>query len=161
MNNKKVALITAVLLGFVLISSCTPSETNSPIPTDEEYVNRQILIRAPDYANKFDTRDFIMLELKYNTTNEIVFPNNYGLKIFEKTADGWVEIKEQPTERVPPGDIIFSPLKEMPAVPVVMVFPDLPDLGQKYSLRIYVIGQMSSNGQTIEVVAFTDIVLNP
>ncbi len=154
-------LISAVLLGIVLIPSCTVADVNNPIPIEEEYVNQQILIRAPAYVNKFNTRDAVILELKYNSTNEIVFPNDYGLRIFEKTADGWTEIKEIPTETFPPDDIILSPLKEMPAVQTVMFFPNLPDLGRKYSLRIYVIGQMNSNGKKIEIAAFVDIVLQP
>jgi hypothetical protein len=161
MNSKIIAQISTVLLCLVLTSSCTPSEVGSPIPENEKYVNQQILLRAPTSINTFGTRDVVVLELKYNSTNEIVFPNNYGLRIFEKTADGWMEIKEIPTETFPPDDIILSPLKEMPAVQSVMFFPDLPDLERKYSLRIYAIGQMSSNGQTIEVMAFTDIVLRP
>jgi hypothetical protein len=161
MNKKMITLISAVLLGIVLIPSCTVANVNNPIKIEKEYVNQQILIRAPAYVNKFNTRDVVVLELKYNSTNEIVFSNDYGLRIFEKTADGWTEVKEMPTETFPPDDIILSPSKEMPAVQSVMFFPDLPDFGRKYSLRIYVIGLMSSNGEEIEVAAFTDIELHP
>jgi len=161
MNKQTIALISVVLFGSLLLSSCIAPELGNPIQIAEEYVNQQILIRAPAYANKFSTRDVVILELKYNSPNEIVFPNNYGLRIFEKTTDGWVEVKEKLTDRIPPGDIILSPTKELPVVQVVMLFPDLPDLGRKYSLRIYVVGQMNSNGKEIEIAAFVDIVLQP
>lgn len=155
---KNITLIFAVAL---LISSCTTPKLNDPIQTEGEYVNRQIQIRAPAYANKFNTRDVVILELRYNSTNEIVFHDDYGLRIFEKVGDGWIEIKQKPTDRVPSGDIILSPRKEISAVQVVMLFPDLPDLERKYLVRIYVIGQMNSDGGKVEVVAFTDIVLQP
>jgi len=161
MNKQTIVLLFIVIFYSLSTSSCADSKLNDPIQIADEYVNRQILIRAPAYANKFSTKDVVILELKYNSTNEIVFPNNYGVRIFEETSNGWIEIKEKATDRVPPDDIVLSPMKEMPAVQVVMLFPDLPNLGRKYALRIYVIGQMNSNGKKIEIAAFVDIVLQP
>lgn len=128
---------------------------------DDRFVNKQIFIRAPAYANKFKTSDLIILELKYDSNNEIVFSNNYGLKIFESTKDGWIEIKEKPTDRIPSGNIVLSPWAEMPATQIVMLYPDLPNLQRQYSLRIYVIGQMKGDEGTTKISAYTDITLSP
>ena len=160
MQNKIIVLSCPILLALTLLTSCA-SEKNNPISINEKYVNQQILLRAPNYANTFRTRDSHTLELKYNSDNEIVFPNNYNLRIFENTSTGWVEIKEKPTERIPPGDIVLSPTKELPAVQIVILFPDLPSLEREYSLRIYVIGQMEVHGETEQVIACTQIVLYP
>jgi len=157
-------MITAayiVLIASILVTSCSSSELPSPISIDNEYLNHQIFVRAPSDSNTFNTQDVIYLEIKYNSTNKIVFPNNYNLRIFENTLKKWIEIKEKPMTRIPAGDIILSPEKMLPAVQGVYVSPALPDPGKKYSLRIYVIGQMEANGQSISVAAYTDVILRP
>lgn len=160
-NKKRRLTFYGALLGLLLLVSCTPSEESALVPIEESYVNTQILLRAPSYSNTFRTQDPINLELKYNTSYEITFPNNYNLRIFENNSGKWVEIKEKPTERYPLGDVVLSPDKEMPAVQVVVLFPDLPFLERGYSLRIYVIGDMKANGEIVEVAAYTDVMLRP
>jgi hypothetical protein len=153
--------ISLLILFQVFLVSCSSSDDNPPLSFENKYINQQILLRAPDYSNTFSITDPISLELKYNSTNEIVFPNNYNLKIFEKTADGWVEVKEKPTERYPPDDIVLSPTKYMPAVQVVPLFPDLLNPFVKHELRIYVIGNMKTGDGIKEVAAYTDVILHP
>jgi hypothetical protein len=55
----------------------------------------------------------------------------------------------------------LSPKTLMPAVQVVILYPNLPITDQKCFLRIYVIGQMQEKSETTVVAAFTDVVLNP
>ena len=161
MIEKKVISLIVILLCQVLIISCSDSVSVPSIDIEKKYINRQILLRAPTFSNSFSTLDPINLELKYNTDSEIVFPNNYNLKIFMQTGQGWVEIKEKPIVRLPSGDVVFSPSKQMPAVEDIFFSPQLPSNNQKYQLRIYVIGNMTKNGERINVAAFTDIVLHP
>lgn len=158
---KKKISIFCICIWLMLLTSCVVDEKKAPISIDDKYVNQQIIIRAPSYANTFKTKDFITLELKYNSNNVIVFPNNYNVRIFEEMTDAWVEIKEKPTERIPSGEIVLSPEKYLPAVQVVAFFPDLPKQDRAYSLRVYVIGQMKEKGEIKDVAAFTHIDLNP
>jgi len=160
-NHKVSILICSFFISFYLLSSCTTSERSSPLELDLAYVNKQILLRAPNYSNRFRSNDPVNLELKYNTNYEVVFPNDYNLRIFEYLSGKWMEIKEQPTERYPLGDIILSPEKSSPIVHMLAAFPDLPFLGRKYSLRIYVFGDMKVKSTIVKVVAYTDVVLNP
>jgi hypothetical protein len=95
----------------------------------------------------------------YQADNEIVFPNDYNLRIFKKTNEGWIEIKEIPTTRLPEGDIVLSrPTKTLESLSVA---PDLVDYNQSYHLRIYVIGDMNTNEVIKKVAAYTDVVLHP
>jgi hypothetical protein len=141
--------------------SCSELTPAPPIDIEKEYLNQQILLRAPNFSNSFNTLDRISLELKYNSNREIVFPNNFNLKMFIQTNEGWMEINERPIVRLPPGDVVFSPSKMMPAVQVIYFSPELPSSNQKYKLRIYVIGSMKEMGESIKVAAFTDIELHP
>ena len=161
MNMKLKIVANLFLLLLSLLVSCTPSGKSPPILLEDKYVNQQILVRAPNYSNTYNVGDSISLELKYNSKYEIVFPNDYNLRIFEDTGDGWVEIKQKPTQRIPSGDIVLFPTAELPAVQIVILFPDLPDLQRKYLLRIYVIGQMKIDGDLVKVAAYTQIALHP
>lgn len=154
-------LIFPIILLQILLASCSSLDSTPPVSFEEGYVNQQILLRAPDFSNTFRTTDVISLELKYNSTNEITFPNNYNLRIFQRTNGEWIELYEKPTERLPAGDVVFSPTKEMPAVHVIYLYPDLQEPSPKYQLRIYVIGEMRTKEGIKKVAAYTDITLHP
>jgi len=161
MNKKTLIFLIFIFLSITIFTTCNPKLKDDPIFIDKEYLNQQISLRALNYANSFTTKDSIILELKYQSNNEIIFPNNYNVRIFEYYDDVWNEIKEKPTERNPPGEIILSPEKELPVVQIVAVFPDLPDYNRKYYLRIYILGKMKEMGDIKEVVAYTELILHP
>jgi hypothetical protein len=161
MNSKEHFLRFLLLIVFLFLTSCSPAEPPTPIDIEPDYVNQQILIRAPAYANSFSPKDPIILELKYNSENEIIFPNNYNLKIF-KNADGkWIEIEEKPIERYPHGNIVLSPENTMQVVYALGAHPKLLFFSEEYSLRIYVVGEMKVNGEVLQVAAYTDVMLSP
>ncbi len=145
----------------ILLASCSSASNLPPLSFEDDYLNQQILLRVPSYSNTYKTTDPINLELKYNSNKEIIFPYNYNLKIFERSDVMWVELKEKPTDRFPLNDIILSPTIELPAVQVVVLFPDLQNPFREYDLRIYVIGNMKTNDGTEEVAAYTEITLQP
>lgn len=151
--------IFLAILSLVLIS-CSPTEENL-VNIDPSYMNQQILLKKAGVLNTFKIDDPIFLELYYNTNNVIVFPNNYGLKIYYKADNEWIEVAEKPTQRFPDGEVIFSPEKQMAFAESVVVAPSLLDKTRKYYLRIYVIGNMKVDADTVQVSAFTDIELVP
>jgi hypothetical protein len=139
--------------------SCSNSKNERLIDIEDEYVNKQILLRAPTFFNTFKTADPIVLDLISSSNNTIVFPNNYNLRIFKRTNKGWVEIKEIPTVRFPDGEIVLSPT--MKTIQHLDVAPDLIGYNQSYQLRIYAIGDMKTNSGTKKVAASFEAVLNP
>lgn len=158
---KEFIRLTYSLILIQLLVSCSNLDGHAPLSFDDAYLNQQILLRVGSFVNTFKTGDRISLELKYNSYNEIVFPNNFNLKIFERANETWVEIPEKPITRLPTGDVVFSPNKEMPAVYVIYLSPDLKNINTNYQLRIYVIGNMKTNEGIKEVAAYTDIELHP
>jgi len=162
-SKKGILFIILLILFYQLLSliSCSSLEHDPPIGIEKDFINQQILLRAPSFSNTFSTIDPINLELKYNTSNEIIFPNNYNLKLFTQVNEGWIEIQEKPTVRLPSGNIIFSPTKDMPAVEDIFVSPELLDISQQYELRIYIIGDMKVDGDVVRVAAYTDVTLHP
>lgn len=159
--NSKFFTLYQILIYLPLLISCAKLDDSHPIKVEEGFVNQQILIVAPDFLNTFNVKDSVYLEIKYLTNNEITFSNNYNLRMFSKIRENWVEIYEIPTERLPAGDIVLSPDKVMPAVLALFVVPDLPDLSQRYELRIYIMGNMKINDAVRQVFAYVDVALSP
>ncbi len=99
--------------------------------------------------------------LGYYTTNEIVFPSNYNLRLYVQQDGQWVEIKEKPTIR-PPDEVDLSPKIPSSYGQIVAFWPQLEDLAKTYNMRAYVFGDMTtSEGQKQQVAAFADFVLTP
>jgi len=161
-NNVAQVLFSGLTVSlFVLITSCKANEIHPLVNIPNEFVNQQINIRVAGYSNTYKNTDPVSLELKYNSNDVIVFPNNYNLKIFELSNGNWVEIQEKPTERLPQDDIVLAPNKTLPAVHVVVLFPNIVDMNKTHKLRIYVIGEMQTDDGNQNVAAYTDITLGP
>jgi hypothetical protein len=155
----KLKFLLFILL-FVLCS-CKSSRINSPISTEKQYTNNQILLNVTNFGNTFKNSDPVMLELKYNSTNTITFPNNYNLRVFELVDNQWIEIGESPTDRYPSGEIVLSPNLAMPFAHAVVFFPNINGSNQSHHLRVYVFGTMETDKEFTEVTAFTDLTLRP
>jgi hypothetical protein len=90
MRYKKSELLIVIIFLTGILVSCSSSR-QPPVTLDEKYVNQQILLIASE--NKiYTTSDSILLEMKYNSINEIEYPGDYFLRLFENTKAGWMEI---------------------------------------------------------------------
>jgi hypothetical protein len=154
-------LISLMILLIGILVACNPSGINDPISFDQNLINQQILLRAPSFGNTFTTKDSVLLELKYNSVYEITFPKDFNIRIFQKTKKGWTEIYEIPTTRISPDEIVFSPQTNTMFVQPIYFHANLPDLQQKYLIRVYVFGQMKTQEENKEVAAYIDVSLHP
>ena len=153
----------AVILGFLncfALIACAQEE-KSLVEIDSSFTNNQIVLRTAPFTNTFKTNEPIFLELEYNSSNKIVFPNNYNLRIFYQNQKEWMEISEKTTQRYPKGDVVFSPDIHIPIAEAISVHPNLPGLLERYTLRIYVIGDMYGESGINQVAAFVDVELSP
>lgn len=162
MRQQNLIVLVPLLLGFAGpgLTSCMGNEQPPPIVFDPQHLNREIALEAPAFFNDFKTASSVGLKLRSDSPNEIVFPTNYDLRVFSRTDSGWDEIGEKPTERYPPGEVIFPPAAA-PATRTVTLFPNLPDERHAYNLRIYVFGEMKTQSQQVPVAAFVDVLLHP
>jgi hypothetical protein len=156
------AIISALVVSlFLFIVSCKAKEIPPPVNIPTEFVNQQIIVRLDQYLNTFKITDPVSLELKYNSSNKIVFPNNYNLKIYEFSNNAWLEVQEKPTVRLPEGELVFAPNIAMPAVETIFVSPKISDLSKLHRMRIYVIGEMQIESGSQNVAAYVDFELKP
>jgi hypothetical protein len=161
-SNKSLLFLLGLSL-FLVMSACTVQSAKiaPPVEFNDEYLNQQIRLVPLEHLSTLKTSDPIALYLQYNSENTITFASNYSLRIFIKQGNQWNEIQERPTERFPGTDIVLSPNDAASYSNIVTFFPDLDDLNKKYNMRVYVFGDMATNGEMIEVASFVDILLTP
>jgi hypothetical protein len=150
-----------LLLLLIFLVACSTNIDTNPIQTPSDYTNQQIKLRTFDYDNSYKTSDSISAEIWNYSGKFITFPNNYNIRIFERTKTGWEEISERPVTRLPSGDFTFNPNDGSSNIAMIDIFPDFPKLDRKYDLRIYVTGKMDENKINVDVTAYTDITLKP
>lgn len=157
----KLSRATFCLLFFVITSCSMVHQTPSkpPITFDSAYLNHQIrLIVIKGWPLKTDSALTLLLE--YDTTNEIVFPSNYNVRIFIQQEGEWVEIQDElvaGTEE----PIILSSNNPVSYDHIVGFWPQLIDLNKTYYMRVYVFGDMTTTEGIKKVAAFVDFVVKP
>jgi hypothetical protein len=149
--------VIALLIWFLF--SCT-TKIASPLEFEDKYLNNQILLHVFPQVNSFKTSDYLVINMTFRTDADIVFPNNYNLRLFVKEKSSWKEIYEKPVERLPAGDFIFFP-RTSPQMWTIFIEPDLENNNQKYFMRLYVSGKMMDNGKMKTVASFIDVNLKP
>jgi len=156
---KKFFPIVIVLILF--LTSCSSIRASDPIEVNPEFHNDYISLRTDAFPNSFESGMPIIFSLIYDFDYEFHFANNFGIRIFEKTKDGWNEIGEVPTIREPQGDVVLSPEKDVPFPYLISVQPKLPDKYLNYNLRIFIFGKMKKGDEMIDVSASFDVKLRP
>ena len=154
-----------VALGVLCLisTSCSviyQNPSKPPVDFDAAYMNRQIRLIVVRELSAFKTNSDVAVLLEYDTTNEIVFPNNYNLRLFIQQNGQWEETKEKPTIR-PGGQVVLSPNNPSSYGQIVWFWPQLDDPNKTYHMRVYVFGDMKTPEGIKQVAAFADFVLTP
>ena len=160
MKSRELVVFVFIMVQMFLFS-CISAYDEPPVELEEEYVNQQIKLLAPDHFNTYETISPIALEVQYYSNNDIVFPNNYNVRIFKRTDQGWIELKERPVTRLPEDDILFSADKETFAIRLFTVDPELDKYDEPSELRFYIFGDMQDEQGIKQVAAYVDVKLNP
>jgi hypothetical protein len=156
----KNSIIFLLLSCQLLFVSCTNTKDELQIDNVEDSnINNQVHAKVYELMNTLETVRPVFLEIQSFTPNTIVFKNNFGVRIFKQTYNGWKELEEKPTVRLPEDDVVLSPDKG--TVQIFAVHPDLDDYTHNVQLRIYVVGDMKTDQETIKVAAYADVTLHP
>lgn len=148
---------------FLLIVSCSfkqPVLLEPPIDFDAEFLNRQIYLFTVEQVFPYKTDSGLTLILRYNTSNRIVFPKDFNLRIFALGDEKWIELKEWPTVRNW-DQIVLTPEDPSSSFRMVSFSPFFPNPRSKYNLRVYVFGDMTTENGIMKVGAFIDFVVSP
>src|SRR5512138_1446327 len=115
----------AIWCGCILLIGCTPTEQGAPLQFDDAYTNQQVHLAIPPNFQGLRRGDAFGLILTIHSDAKIVFPADFGLRMFSWTSQGWQEIAQLPTETYPPGEIVFEPRSHQ-GPDIVQAFPDIP-----------------------------------
>jgi len=159
---KKQIFIPLMFFFCLFISSCLvlDESDDAPIYVDLAHTNQEITLEAIKEVNTFKTNDSIILFIFYNAEEKdarIEFPNDFNFRMFVKQDKNWLEIREYPTIRLY-DTVVLMPTNNRSSV---IIDPVLPDIKQKYNVRVYIFGDMFTEDGIQRVTAFTDFVLTP
>lgn len=162
MNAIKFIIILTFLAMVAACSLPISVVDESPIEYDVNRLNQQISLQAPNEWNDFIVGNPVGLFLTLNiqlVDGEVVFPYDFGLRIFYKQSGQWIEVQQEPIIR-PMDEVVLSRIGKTSRS--VVFYPDLPDRIQKYEMRAYVFGDMRMpDGGIQQVSAFADFTLVP
>lgn len=156
-----ISVITAMLVSCGSATNLSASSIPTPDIGIEVQTEKYLKIIAPDGWNSFKTNEAVTLEIRNISKNQITSGLDFGARIFVRTDQGWIEVKnkegyeEQLLTLDPSGN---DPLKTA----ATSVLPDLPDYSVPTYIRIYVFGNLMENGkESKKVASYVDLILNP
>jgi len=162
---KKIMLVLIIWGTFTTLLGCSgkngsTSEKMPGINMPLSSMNGKIQLMAPPEANTFKIGDVIGLVAVNNSDTPIIFPHDYGIKIFERKDNQWIPIENN--FGYPEGETVLLPKAQEPfGGKIFDVYPTLPN-DQSADIRIIVIGKVQDRlNSNTDVAAYIDLKLNP
>jgi hypothetical protein len=155
-----------LLISFaLLLTACKSPPPASDMPElgiPEEEFNTKVRLSAPAGWNTFKTDDVIGLAVEVISEEPVVFPHDYGARIFLWNNAEWLEINDEMIH--PEGEIIITSANNDPLnLGAASVYPVLPDPDKPAWVRIILIGNVYRNNEATDerVAAYIDVHLTP
>ena len=155
-------------LAFVsLLGACSPSGTPQlegmpDVGVPAQHVNTEIRLWAPEELNSFKVNEPIWLAVEVVGKEDVVFPRDYGNRMFRYADGDWGEVENVPTDWGE-GDFLLSPSNGDPMEwGGPRVFPWFESVDDPILLRILVVGSRYRGGVATDekVGAFVDVALH-
>jgi hypothetical protein len=168
MKSKIFLLYSIIFWVTMSITGCsTQTEINSidlpGISIPENQMNTKINLYAPPESNTFDQGDEVAVVVENLTESQIIFPEDYGIKIFtfSKSEKKWLLVENG--MGYPEGETVLLPKKQQLFGGILIVFyPIIDDSDQLTTIRVVVVGTIQDSKMDSENVgAYIDITLNP
>jgi hypothetical protein len=160
MNIKTFGLLLVALLIFTSCSNTAQdsSETLPGINIPADRFNTAIkLVDAPESLNSHKNGETLSLRIMNLSNATIVFPENYGIKLFTKKDEKWIEF---PNNFYNAGGSFQLPTQA--SAPLGLIAGTMPyqaDLASSITIRVVIIGQKAN--ETEQVGAYIDVIINP
>ena len=167
MNKKIITIAYIIILILLAIVSCSKMN-NSNIDDDfkqfisYEDVNSKIKFTMPDgLGNEYKIGGFVSLWLTNHTNNLIIFPPEYGLKLFIYNNGEWIQVE---------NNMIYHPHEERHLLPKdqngflkINCVPIIRNHSEPVLLRVLVVGSVQDkiSGDSERVAAYYDVKLYP
>lgn len=128
------------------------------IPLTE--MNEEIRLRVPGDVNSFRISEMITLLVDNYSESQIQIVPDKDIRIFQKPAGGWVEIKNLMNYS---SRIEIIPIKdsENPGGTIYQLAPEIVEKQTTVYLRIVVIGTKDPDGSASKIGAYVDLTMHP
>lgn len=111
----------------------------------------------PGMTGSFHQDEDLVLLIKNRSAKTIIFPDNFGIKIFVQEGDGWFPITNN--WGYPTGTNVLPIDSLDPSGLAFFVYPDMSGIDSPKSVRVVVIGHIEDDGS--KVGAFIDVQYSP
>lgn len=157
------SITSTILVVFILASCISRSQVQSELVLGVEIPSDKIntivkLLNTPAMANSLRINDDITFQLINFSEKTVVFPDNFGVKVYENNAGKWSEVQNKAYNAG--GVFSLRPRNLVPAGLPVTVWPYLVGVSSPVKIRVVVVGHVE-NMDVEPVVAYIDVVLNP
>lgn len=157
---------TALLLCTMLLVSCSKSSSEKRDSFAEVIkvndLNTKLRVYAPESVNDFKIKSGVTIVID-NLTNDLIklYPPAEGIKLFVKSNNGWMEIKNLMNYHPSSSEIGIAPPHDN--LPGGSMFSVSPDVSERTTVRIVLIGHIYQNGEPTnsKVGAYTDVTVSP
>ena len=153
------------IIFFIALVACAPknnsvSSTNINNIISGDYVNKTIIVSAPDGWNTYKLGNAILLAVFPGSTHTVIL-NDHNVVIYKNNTGKWIPIENQ--NPLPAITGIIKPNK-IPAESTVQILamPNLAQISGTVLLRIVVTANIYDN-KTLgkQVSAYVDVTLHP
>jgi hypothetical protein len=155
--NKYSFLLIAIIL---FCGGCAGSYKRLPgvdIPSSK--LNKDLqLLNLPGNAENIVNNNLFGFHIKNMSDSNIVFPGDYGVKIFTKQNDEWTPVQNNMS--YPETDNFLPTTDHFLAGRVVDIQPFIPELQGPVTIRVVVVGHKENHPED-RVGAYLDVLLNP
>lgn len=125
----------------------------------EEEVNKIIQVSTPPELNSFQVGDPLSLVLENYSNEQVVLPQDYGIRIFQFVDGDWEQVENR--MEYSSSRKVVNPNNDLYQLVFVTVYPYIVS-DQKVNIRVVIVGNYS-NEETgnlgDEVGAYIDVIL--
>jgi len=127
-----------------------PEELLSTLGIPASEINTRLRLTAPDSLNTHKPEDIITLTVEAISDDQVIFPNDFGARMFIYESSKWIEVKN--FMGYPPGGTFLLSKTADPFHRQLLasVSPILSDPGKATTVRIFLIGNIYRNGKATD-----------
>jgi len=160
---KRTLLLLFVLFTVLELISCSKdikrSANNMPdMGVQEKNWNTSIrLVDDPVLSNSYKNGDVLMLRVENISETQIIFPNDFGIKLITWNGQNWANINNNFYYTFQP---VLPTKKSFPLGLILNALPYIPDLSSALKIRIVIVGHSENNDKEL-LGAYLDVMINP
>lgn len=154
-----------VYISLIFLAACSQNNPTSmpaiDVPTEELNTEFRVFIEEDSDGLRINQRLYLVVDVIGE--NQIIFPPDFGLEMFQFTDGEWQVVQDVPTE-YSGGDYILSPSKGDPLMAgSTSVFPLVNDKEKPVLIRIFIFGHIYWDGKLVgdKVGGCVDVMLKP